>query len=88
MKKGKYQAGKLWKCFLKNKEQSKLAPVFAIIEACPWPVSHMYILHVKTYQVSPWSPVMSLAAYIAEDDLVSYQWEERTLVLGRFYAPV
>jgi hypothetical protein len=31
---------------------------------------------------------MSLAAYVAEDGLVSHHWEERPLVLGRFYAPV
>ena len=31
---------------------------------------------------------MSLAAYVAEDGLVSYQLEERILVLRRLYAPV
>jgi hypothetical protein len=31
---------------------------------------------------------MALAAYVAEDGLVGLQWEERPLVLGRFYAPV
>ena len=31
---------------------------------------------------------MSLVAYVAEDGLVSHQWEEKTLVLGRSYAPV
>jgi hypothetical protein len=31
---------------------------------------------------------MSLVAYVAEDGLVSHQWEERPLVLGRAYAPV
>ena len=31
---------------------------------------------------------MSLVAYIAEDGLVSHQWEERPLVLQRSYAPV
>jgi hypothetical protein len=31
---------------------------------------------------------MSLVAYVAEDDLVSHQWEERPLVLRRSYAPV
>jgi hypothetical protein len=30
---------------------------------------------------------MSLAAYVAEDDLVSHQWEERPLVLQILYAP-
>jgi hypothetical protein len=29
-----------------------------------------------------------LAAYVAEDGLVSHQWEERPLVLWRFYTPV
>jgi hypothetical protein len=28
------------------------------------------------------------AAYVAEDDLVRPQWEERPLVLGRLDAPV
>jgi hypothetical protein len=32
--------------------------------------------------------LMSLAAYVAEDGLVSHQWEERPLVLGRSFAPV
>jgi hypothetical protein len=31
---------------------------------------------------------MSLVAYVAEDGLICHQWEERPLVLGRFYAPV
>jgi hypothetical protein len=31
---------------------------------------------------------VSLVAYVAEDGLVSYQWEERPLVLRRSYAPV
>jgi hypothetical protein len=31
---------------------------------------------------------MALAAYVAEDGLVSHQWEKRSLVLRRFYAPV
>jgi hypothetical protein len=31
---------------------------------------------------------MALAAYVAEDGLVSHQWEERPLVFRRFYAPV
>jgi hypothetical protein len=31
---------------------------------------------------------MALAAYVAEDGLVGHQWEERALVLWRFYAPV
>jgi hypothetical protein len=31
---------------------------------------------------------MSLAAYVAEDGLVSHYWEERPLVLRRLYAPV
>ena len=32
--------------------------------------------------------VVSLAEYVAEDCLVSHQWEERPLVLQRFYVPV
>jgi hypothetical protein len=31
---------------------------------------------------------VSLAAYVAEDDLVGHQWEERPLVLQGLYAPV
>jgi hypothetical protein len=31
---------------------------------------------------------MYLVAYVAEDGLVSHQWEERPLVLRRLYAPV
>jgi hypothetical protein len=31
---------------------------------------------------------MSQAAYSTEDGLVGHQWEERPLVLRRFYAPV
>jgi hypothetical protein len=32
--------------------------------------------------------LVALAAYVAEDDLVGHQWEERPLVLWRFYAPL
>jgi hypothetical protein len=32
--------------------------------------------------------LVSLVAYVAEDAQVSHQWEERTLVLWRSYAPV
>ena len=32
--------------------------------------------------------LMALAAYVAEDGLVDHQWEEKILVLWRFYAPV
>jgi hypothetical protein len=32
--------------------------------------------------------LVSLVAYVAEDGLVSRQWEERPLVLQRSYAPV
>ena len=31
---------------------------------------------------------MSLVAYVAEDDLIGHQWEERPLVLQQLYAPV
>jgi hypothetical protein len=37
---------------------------------------------------TPHSELLSLVAYVAEDGLVSNQWEERPLVLGRPYAPV
>ena len=32
--------------------------------------------------------LLSLATYVAENGLVSHQWEEIPLVLRRFYAPV
>jgi hypothetical protein len=32
--------------------------------------------------------LVALAAYVAEDGLVGHQWEERPLVLWRFYALV
>jgi hypothetical protein len=31
---------------------------------------------------------VSLAAYVAEDGLIDHHWEERLLVLQRFYAPI
>jgi hypothetical protein len=31
---------------------------------------------------------MSLAAYVAEDRLISHHWEERPLVLQRLHAPI
>jgi hypothetical protein len=31
---------------------------------------------------------MALAAYVGEDGLIGHQWEERPLILWRFYAPV
>ena len=41
---------------------------------------------IYTNQLPP--RVVSLVAYVAEDGLVSHQWEERPLVLRRSYAPV
>jgi hypothetical protein len=32
--------------------------------------------------------LVALAAYVAENGLVSHQWEERLLVLWRLYAPL
>jgi hypothetical protein len=32
--------------------------------------------------------LVSLDAYVAEDDLIGHHWEERPLVLQRSYAPV
>jgi hypothetical protein len=32
--------------------------------------------------------LVSLAAYVSEDDLVGYHWEERPFVLQRLYAQV
>ena len=38
---------------------------------------------------SPVPPeLVSLAAYVAEDGLVSHHWEGRLLVLQRLYAPI
>jgi hypothetical protein len=38
---------------------------------------------------SPVPPeLVSLVAYVAEDGLVDYQWEERPLVLRRSYTPI
>ena len=31
---------------------------------------------------------MAAASYVAKDDLVGHQWQERPLVLGRLDAPV
>jgi hypothetical protein len=31
---------------------------------------------------------VSLAAYVAEDGIISHHWEERPLVLQRLYAPI
>jgi hypothetical protein len=38
------------------------------------------------YPVPP--ELMFLAAYVAEDGLVSHHWEEKPLILWRLYAPV
>ena len=38
------------------------------------------------YSVPP--ELVSLASYVAEDDLVGHQWEERPFVLRRLYALV
>jgi hypothetical protein len=38
------------------------------------------------YPVPP--ELVSLAAYIAEDDLEGHHWEKRPLVLRRLYVPV
>jgi hypothetical protein len=32
--------------------------------------------------------LVALAIFVAEDGLLSHQWEERLLVLGRLYAPI
>jgi hypothetical protein len=41
---------------------------------------------IWTNQYLPW--LVCLVAYVAEDGLVSHQWEKRPLVLWRFYVPV
>jgi hypothetical protein len=43
---------------------------------------------ILTNQYCPPPRDMSLVAYVAEDGLVSHQWEERPLVFRRSYAPV
>jgi hypothetical protein len=47
-------------------------------------------LHKQSFQVLRKQELGSenLVAYVAEDGLVSHQWEETPLVLGRSYAPV
>ena len=42
----------------------------------------------QQYELTSTPELMSLAAYVAEDGLVSHHWEERPLVLRRSYAPV
>jgi hypothetical protein len=42
----------------------------------------------KQYEPTSTPRAASLAAYVAEGGLVGHQWEERPLVLRRFYAPV
>ena len=41
---------------------------------------------IRTNQNPP--ELLSLVSYVAEDGLVSHQWEERPLLLQRLYAPV
>jgi hypothetical protein len=41
------------------------------------------ITNQRQHMVGPMAP----AAYVAEDGLVAHQWEERSLVLWRLYAP-
>jgi hypothetical protein len=43
---------------------------------------------IQSNQLPPSPRAVSLVAYVAEDGLVSHQWEERPLVLLRLYAPV
>jgi hypothetical protein len=43
----------------------------------------------QQYELTSTPPrAVSLVAYVAEDGLVGYQWEERLLFLRRSYAPV
>ena len=48
------------------------------------------LLEEQQYELTstPLPRAVSLVAYVAEDGLVSHQWEERPLVLERSYAPV
>jgi hypothetical protein len=47
------------------------------------------LLEEQQYELTSTPPeIVSLAAYVAEDGLVSHYWEERPLVLQRLYAPV
>jgi hypothetical protein len=53
-------------------------------------IHSFFSLQIKTIGKGPfpkcWWP-FCLAAYVAEDGLVSHQWEERPLVLLRFLCP-
>jgi hypothetical protein len=42
----------------------------------------------QQYELTSIPRAVSLVAYVAEDDLVGHQWEERPLVLRRSYDPV
>jgi hypothetical protein len=42
----------------------------------------------QQYELTSTPRAVSLVAYVAEDGLISHQWEERPLVLGRSYDPV
>ena len=43
---------------------------------------------LKPYTKIKSLPLVSLAAYVAEDGLIGHHWEERLLVLQRLYAPI
>jgi hypothetical protein len=47
------------------------------------------LLEEQQYELNSYPHrTVSLVAYVAEDGLAGYHWEERPLVLGRSYAPV
>jgi hypothetical protein len=41
----------------------------------------------KQYELTCPPELVSLAAYVAEDDLLGYHWEERPLGLANFICP-
>jgi hypothetical protein len=52
------------------------------------PIGCLVRPHLLTNQRKHMVELMALAAYVAEDGLVGHQWQERPLVLWRFYGPV
>jgi hypothetical protein len=50
----------------------------------PFQLPGYYTTNQRKYMVE----LVALAVYVAEDDLICHQWEERPLVLWRLYAPV
>ena len=60
--------------------------MFHPIADCEHPLLYLPGTGKASQEIAIW--VLSLVPYVAEDSLVSHQWEERPLVLRRSYAPV